>query len=74
MANVLAVVCIAASVLLIVCVLLHRGSGGGLSDMFGSAGADAAGSAQANKNLTRLTVTTALVWTASLFALAALAR
>lgn len=37
-------------------VLLHRGSGGGLSDMFGGGGGSLGGSAVVEKNLDRITV------------------
>ena len=45
-------------------VLLHSGKGGGLSDMFGGGlGAAAAGSTAMERNLDRLTVVMALVFT-----------
>jgi preprotein translocase subunit SecG len=47
-------------------ILLHRGSGGGLSDMFGGgAGGALQGSAVVEKNLDRLTIITALVFGAT---------
>ncbi len=52
------------SAILIVLVLLHSGKGGGLSDMFGggiTAGAGSSGVAE--RNLNRITVSVALVWT-----------
>ena len=53
-----------ASIILIVFILLHAGRGGGLSDMFGGAGGGAmAGSTVVEKNLDRLTVVVALVFT-----------
>ncbi len=53
----------AASITLIVLVLLHSGKGGGLSDMFGGGmGATAAGSTVVEKNLDRLTVLASLVF------------
>lgn len=53
-----------AAVVLIVFILLHAGRGGGLSDMFGGAGGGAmAGSTVVEKNLDRLTVVIALVFT-----------
>lgn len=48
------------SVLLI---LLHRGAGGGLSDMFGGGSASVQGSAMVEKNLDRLTVAAAVGFT-----------
>ena len=61
---------IAMSGLLIVLVLLHSGKGGGLSDMFGGGmGASAAGSTVMEKNLNRITVVAALVWSFTTIAL-----
>jgi preprotein translocase subunit SecG len=55
---------VGSGLLLIFLVLLHSGKGGGLSDMFGGGmGAAAAGSTVAERNLDRITVVTALVWT-----------
>jgi preprotein translocase subunit SecG len=53
-----------ASLFLILFVLLHAGRGGGLSDMFGgNVGGSMAGSTVVEKNLDRLTVIAALVFT-----------
>lgn len=41
-------------------ILMHRGSGGGLSDMFGGGGGSLGGSAVVEKNLDRLTVASAV--------------
>lgn len=51
------------SVLLLVFILMHRGSGGGLSDLFGGGAANLQGSAMVEKNLDRLTVGTAIGFT-----------
>jgi preprotein translocase subunit SecG len=54
---------LAASITLIVFILLHAGRGGGLSDMFGGVGGSTlAGSTVVEKNLDRLTVVVALVF------------
>jgi preprotein translocase subunit SecG len=59
-----------ASLLLIVLVLLHSGKGGGLSDMFGGGvGSSAMGSTVMERNLDRLTVAVALLWTFTVVAL-----
>ena len=48
---------------LIMFVLMHRGQGGGLSDMFGGgAGGGLQGSAVVERNLDRLTVVTAILF------------
>ncbi len=52
-------------------VLLHSGKGGGLSDMFGGGlGASAAGSTSMERNLDRLTIVAALIFTFLTVALA----
>lgn len=52
------------ALVLILFVLLHRGQGGGLSDMFGGgAGGGLHGSAVVERNLDRLTVITAILFT-----------
>jgi preprotein translocase subunit SecG len=54
---------LAASLTLILFILLHAGRGGGLSDMFGGvSGGTLAGSTVVEKNLDRLTVVVALVF------------
>jgi len=59
------------SLTLIFLVLLHSGRGGGLSDMFGGGlGASAAGSTVVEKNLDRLTIIGALIFTFTTIALA----
>ncbi|MEJ6543151.1 preprotein translocase subunit SecG [Brachybacterium paraconglomeratum] len=52
--------------LTILLVLLHKGRGGGLSDMFGGGvSSSASASGVAERNLNRLTVTVAILWGAS---------
>lgn len=59
-----------SSVLLILFVLLHRGRGGGLSDMFGGGVTSNLGSSGvAEKNLNRITVWLALVWVLCIIAM-----
>jgi preprotein translocase subunit SecG len=54
---------VTVSFAMIFLVLLHSGKGGGLSDMFGGGmGATAAGSTVVEKNLDRLTIVAALVF------------
>jgi preprotein translocase subunit SecG len=51
------------SLLLTLLILLHRGRGGGLSDMFGGGiGTSAAGSTVMERNLDRITVGVAVVF------------
>lgn len=66
----LLVVHVVLALFLILFVLLHRGSGGGLSDMFGGgAGGGLQGSAVVEKNLDRLTIISALAFGATNVAL-----
>lgn len=59
----LQVLLVVMSLLLIPLVLLHKGKGGGLSDMFGGGITSSAGSSGvAERNLNRITVGVALVW------------
>lgn len=51
------------SILLTLLILLHKGRGGGLSDMFGGGMTSAVGSSGlAERNLNRFTVILALIW------------
>lgn len=73
MTAVVLVIHILVSLSLIFLVLLHSGRGGGLSDMFGGGlGASAAGSTVAEKNLDRITVVAALIFTFTTVTLALL--
>ena len=59
------------SLLLILFILLHAGRGGGLSDMFGGQmGWSMAGSTVVERNLDRITIITAIVFTFSTVLLA----
>ena len=63
------------SILLVVLVLLHKGKGGGLSNMFGGGvSSSLGGSAVVEKNLDRLTVVCGLVWIVSIVALGLLLK
>ncbi len=64
------IVLMIASVLMIVLVLLHKGRGGGLSDMFGGGvSSSLGGSSVAERNLDRLTVGIGIIWAACVVAL-----
>jgi preprotein translocase subunit SecG len=55
---------IASALGLVFLILMHSGRGGGLSDMFGgSVGAAAQGSTVVERNLDRITVTVAIIFT-----------
>ncbi|WP_298322557.1 preprotein translocase subunit SecG [Haloactinopolyspora sp.] len=58
------------SLLLILLVLMHKGKGGGISDMFGGGvSSSVGGSSVAERNLDRLTVALGLIWAAAIIAL-----
>ena len=66
----LQILLIVTSLLLIGLVLLHKGKGGGLSDMFGGGiSTSLGGSSVAEKNLDRITIVLAVVWAACIVAL-----
>ncbi|MFC8600551.1 preprotein translocase subunit SecG [Isoptericola sp. NPDC057191] len=60
---ILQVLLVITSAFLTLLILMHKGKGGGLSDMFGGGVSSAAGSSGvAERNLNRITVSFALVW------------
>jgi preprotein translocase subunit SecG len=67
---ILEVIVVLASILLTLLILMHKGKGGGISDMFGGGiGASAGTSGVAEKNLNRLTIIVALIWVVLIIAL-----
>ena len=59
-----------SSVLMIVLVLMHKGRGGGLSDMFGGGmQSSVGGSSVAERNLDRITIVLGLLWFACIVVL-----
>ncbi|MBP2392144.1 preprotein translocase subunit SecG [Aeromicrobium fastidiosum] len=61
--------------LMIVLVLMHKGRGGGLSDMFGGGvSSSLGGSSVAERNLDRITVGIAVVWVVCIIALGLLLK
>lgn len=66
----LQVVLVVTSLALIGLILLHKGKGGGLSDMFGGGiSTSVGGSSVAEKNLDRITIVVAVLWLASIIGL-----
>jgi len=64
-----------SSLLMIVLVLLHKGRGGGLSDMFGGGvSSGLGGSSVAERNLDRITVGIGLIWFACVIGLGLLLK
>jgi preprotein translocase subunit SecG len=63
------------SLLLILLILLHKGRGGGLSDMFGGGvSSGLGGSSVAERNLDRITIGLSLIWFAAVVALGLLLK
>jgi preprotein translocase subunit SecG len=63
------------SLLMILLVLLHKGRGGGLSDMFGGGvSSGLGGSSVAERNLDRITIGTGVIWFACVIGLGLLLK
>ena len=66
----ISIVLIITSLLMIVLVLLHKGKGGGLSDLFGGGVTSTLGSSSVvERNLDRITIFTGILWFVSIVAL-----
>lgn len=66
---------VVSSVLLMILILMHKGRGGGLSDMFGGGvSSGLGGSSVAERNLDRITVGLAVIWAVCIFALGLLLK
>lgn len=64
------IVLVATSIVLALFVLMHKGRGGGLSDLFGGGiSSSMGGSSVAERNLDRLTIIIGVVWLAAIVAL-----
>ncbi len=64
------VLLVITSLLLILMVLLHKGRGGGLSDMFGGGvSSGLGGSSVAERNLDRITIGVGMIWAACVIGL-----
>lgn len=71
----LQVLVVLASLFLTLLILLHKGKGGGLSDMFGGGmSSSLGGSSVAERNLDRITIIVALVWFVAIVGIDVLAR
>ena len=72
---VLQVLLVLSSFFLIMSILLHKGKGGGRADLFGGGISSAAGSSGvAERNLNRITVGVALLWTVTIVGLGLVTR
>ncbi|WP_019157466.1 preprotein translocase subunit SecG [Brevibacterium senegalense] len=68
-------VLILTSVFLTMLILMHKGKGGGMSDMFGGGMSSSLGSSGvAERNLNRFTALVAIVWVASIILIGVVVR
>ena len=71
----LSIILMVSSVLMIILVLLHKGKGSGLSDLFGGGvSSTSGGSSVVEKNLDRITIVVGGIWLASVIALSLLLK
>ncbi|MBV9293007.1 MAG: preprotein translocase subunit SecG [Frankiales bacterium] len=69
MSVLVSIILVVTSVVLVLLILLHRGKGGGLSDLFGGGvSSTLSGSSVVEKNLDRITIFTGIIWFASIIA------
>ncbi|ACY97767.1 MULTISPECIES: preprotein translocase subunit SecG [Thermomonospora] len=69
------IVLIITSLLMILLVLMHKGKGGGLSDMFGGGiSSSLGGSSVVERNLDRLTIGVGIIWFGSIVVLGLLLK
>ena len=69
------VLLVITSLILTLLILLHKGRGGGLSDMFGGGTSSSLGSSGvAERNLNRFTIAVALIWSTVVVVLGLLER
>ncbi len=72
---VLEIVLIITSLLMILLVLLHKGKGGGLSDLFGGGvSSSLGGSSVVERNLDRMTIGVGILWISSIVGLGLLLK
>lgn len=71
----LSIILILTSVALALFILLHKGRGGGMSDLFGGGmSTSMGGTSIAERNLDRITIVVGLIWLVSIFGLLTLYR
>lgn len=68
-------VVVISGLFLVLLILMHKGKGGGLSDMFGGGvSSSLGGSSIAERNLNRLTIIASIIWLAAIVGLGLVAR
>lgn len=72
---VLDVLLVLSSAFLVMLILMHKGRGGGLSDMLGGGmSSSLGGSTVAERNLTRITIAVAMIWVSAVVGIGLLIR
>ena len=70
MALTLQIILVIVSILMTVAILFHKGTGGGLSSLFGGGvQSNLSGSTTATRNLDRITVVLVIIWLAAIIGL-----
>ncbi len=73
--TILNVLLVLSGIFLVLLILMHKGKGGGLSDMFGGGmSGGLGGSSVAERNLNRITVAVAAIWFTAIVGLGLLTR
>ena len=71
----LQVILVITGLILTLLILMHKGKGGGMSDMFGGGVSNTlGGSSVAERNLDRITVAVAIIWTITIVGLGLVAK
>lgn len=69
------VLLVLSSAFLVLLILMHKGRGGGLSDMFGGGmSSSLGGSSVAERNLTRITIAVSIIWAVAIVGIGLLIR
>ncbi len=69
------VLLVMSSIFLVLLILMHKGRGGGMSDMFGGGmSSSLGGSSIAERNLNRITVAVSILWITSIVGIGVLIR
>lgn len=73
--SIIEVLLVVTSIAMVLLILMHKGRGGGLSDMFGGGvSTSLGGSSIAERNLTRITVSVAIIWATAVVSIGLLIR
>ncbi|CAN5788583.1 MAG: preprotein translocase subunit SecG [Actinomycetota bacterium] len=69
------VLLVLSSIILVLFILMHKGRGGGMSDMFGGGmSSSLGGSSVAERNLNRITIAISVIWATAIVGIGLLIR